>query len=61
MGGKRSREWSFWWVCSHCDRLRLHLVNETPAQPLVWARCGTCSTLLVVTCDHRVARESAGH
>lgn len=57
MPPSRSRAWSFWWVCQHCDALRNFLVNECPDQEVVWARCSRCSSLLVVGDDHRAEAE----
>jgi hypothetical protein len=53
MGGRKSKAWSFWWVCQHCDKLRRYLVNECPGDAVVWARCSSCTSLIPVTRDHR--------
>ena len=60
MPPSRNRAWSFWWVCQHCDALRLYLVNEVPGQKVVWARCPQCSSLLRVDDRHRAEAVTGG-
>jgi hypothetical protein len=54
MTTRRKFLWSFWWLCDHCQGLRLHLVDELMDQEQAVARCSECTTLMPVTEDHRV-------
>jgi hypothetical protein len=45
-------EWSFSWLCRHCDRPRFFLVVEVPGVEAV-ARCPKCTSLIPVTDEHR--------
>ena len=50
------KQWSFAWLCPHCDHPQIFLVNEIVGQiSPVMARCAVCTTLLTVRESHRQA------
>ena len=50
------RQWSFGWICSHCDGPRRFLVAELVGQiSPVMARCESCTSLVTVRDVHRRA------
>lgn len=48
-------EWTFSWLCRHCDRPQFFKVVEVAGVDPV-ARCPRCTSLVAVTDEHRALR-----